>query len=152
MRMLWNFLAIFFLYSCSNFGTGDDEKNGNAWIVEDESLQMDEHYEEVEVKDLDAFLTEVCSVKNVEFKNLYPLQDSIASDKYEHLILVDVFKEKGFKVANWGRGNWEFGPRIVSIEMISGQCSCFIDKLYYATGVVGKFAVTERMKCKNFGE
>jgi hypothetical protein len=83
----------------------------------------------------------------MEFIDFYPILDSIAIDKYEKLVLVDSLKSIGFKVTNWGRGNWMDGPRIVNFTMSNEQCECQVDKLYYSTEQEGKYNVTERIKC-----
>ena len=93
-------------------------------------------------------MNDICSLKKLEFIDLYPILDSIASDKYEKLVLVDIMKSKGFKITNWGRGNWMEGPRIVCFTMSNGQCECQISKLYYPTEEKGRFKVTERIECK----
>jgi len=92
-------------------------------------------------------MIDICLTKDIEFMDLYPRMDSIFSDKGENLILVDSLKTKGFKVTNWGRGNWVEGPRIITFTLSNGQCECQVDKLYYTTEQEPKYKVTERIKC-----
>lgn len=106
------------------------------------------NYKEVKRKNIDSLLLNICSTSDLEFIDLYPILDSIPSDKYENLILVDSLMTKDFQVIEWGRGNWMEGPRIVSYTMSNQQCECQIDKLYYSTEQEGKYKVTERIKCK----
>ena len=104
--------------------------------------------QEVHRNYMDSLMLDVCSTKDLEFIDLYPVLDSIASNQHENLVLVDALKSKGFKVTNWGRGNWMEGPRMVSFTMSNHQCECQLEKLYYSTEQKGKYRVTERIKCK----
>ncbi|WP_430817552.1 hypothetical protein [Carboxylicivirga sp. RSCT41] len=124
------------------------EKKTTLENQENESRKNNLTYREVKKNYIDSLMIDICSTQGIEFVDLYPMLDSIASDKYESLVLVDSLKMKGFKVTNWGRGNWMEGPRIVSITMLNEQCECKIDKLYYSTDQVGKYKVTERIKVK----
>lgn len=144
------------IWSCNNQST----ESGNTAIpdqIEEVSEQSvegsnDENewkYIEVNRDRFDSLMANICSTEDLEFLNLYPIIDSIASDKYENLILVDSLKAAAFKVTNWGRGNWMEGPRIVSFTMSNQQCECQVDKLYYSTEQEGKYKVTERIKCKD---
>ena len=111
------------------------------------STETELNYKEVKQKNIDSLLLDICSANDLEFISLYPILDSISSDKYENLILVDFLKKKNFKVIEWGHGNWMEGPRIVSFIMSDQQCECQIDKLYYSTEQEGIYKVTERIKC-----
>lgn len=114
-----------------------DEQNGSNWS-----------YEEVGKGHLATLMMRLCSTKDLEFIDLYPVLDSIASDNFENLILVDSLKTKGFKVTTWSRGNWQDGPRIVSLTLSNDECDCQVDKLYYSTEEEGKYKVAERIKCE----
>lgn len=105
------------------------------------------NYKTVNKQQINTLMDDICSTVDLEFVDLYPILDSIASDKNEKLILVESLKNKGFQAINWGRGNWQYGPRIVSISMSNGQCNCQIDKLYYSTNTNEEYKVTERIKC-----
>ncbi|WP_118973918.1 hypothetical protein [Taibaiella koreensis] len=41
----------------------------------------------------------------------------IPSDDKEHLLLVQVLKQRGFTVTDWGRGNMATGPRVVTLVL-----------------------------------
>ena len=124
------------------------EKESNPQSIESKSSESDLSFNEVNRNYIDSLTIDVCSTKDMEFIDLYPVLDSIASDKYENLVLVDSLKMKGFEVTNWGRGNWMEGPRIVSFTMSNQHCECKVDKLYYSTDQDGKYKVTERINCK----
>lgn len=104
-------------------------------------------YRKVERDYLDSLLKDICTTEHIEFTDFYKVLDSISSDEFENLILVDSLKSKDFEVTNWGRGNWMKGPRIVTFTMTRGQCECHVDKLYYSMKEEGKYKVTERIKC-----
>lgn len=143
MKNLILLLTITCLYSCSIHSSNTDEKESK--IVQ---LDMnDSQYKEVKKEVFDSLLTDICSSKDLEFMDLYATIDSISSAKYEKLILVDSLKSKGFKVINWGSGNWMEGPRIVSFTLSNGTCECQVDKLYYSTEQENRYKVTERIKC-----
>jgi hypothetical protein len=90
----------------------------------------------------------ICEIGQMEFIDIYSELDSISSDDYERLEVVEKLKSIGFTETDWGRGNWQLGPRIVSITLTNGQCDCEVDKLYYSTISKTKFKVTERIMCK----
>lgn len=144
------------LWSCDNqtkkeASTKDQNGIENEMQTQDldsTSTETGWNYKEVERKNIGSLLLNICSTSDLEFIDLYPTLDSIASDKYESLILVDSLKTKGFQVIEWGRGNWMEGPRIVSFTMSDQQCECQVDKLYYSIDQKGKYKVTERIKCK----
>lgn len=106
------------------------------------------NYKDVYQKYFDTLMMDICLTEGIEFLDLYPIIDSIPSGKYEKLILIDSLKTRDFKVTSRGRGNWVYGPRIVSFTMSNKQCECLVDKLYYSTDKKGKYKVTERIKCK----
>ena len=64
------------------------------------------------------------------------------------LKISEFLKKKGFKVTNWGRGNWIFGPRIISLTLENDSCTCQVDKLYYTQDSQTDYKVTERILCK----
>jgi len=135
-----------FLWSCNN------KTNNKVDLKTQESdssfAEIEWNYREVRQSYVDSLMLDICSTQDAEFIDLYPFLDSIASDKDEKLVLVDSLKSIGFKVTEWGRGNWMKGPRIVNVTMTNQQCECQIDKLYYSINQDGKYKVTERIKCK----
>ncbi len=84
----------------------------------------------------------------VEFSDIYETSASaIKSDEEEKILLVQFLKKKGFKVENWGRGNFPYGPRIISIEMVKADCRCDVAKLYYSYDNDGTNEVKEKIRC-----
>lgn len=147
MKSLLVILIVTFLYSCSNNANDKDEKEFETIRIEAESSKNTLSYKKVNQKFVDSLMHAVCLTKALEFIDLYPVLDTITSDEYENLILVDSLKGRGFRIKNRGRGNWMKGPRIVSYTMSNKQCECQIDKLYYSTQHDNKYKVTERIKC-----
>lgn len=147
MKNLITILTITLLSSCSNNIGSTEVKEAENNSFKNETDRNAWNYEKVSHDNLASFLNNICSNKDSEFIDLYPTIDSISSDEYENIILVDSLKTKGFNVTNRGRGNWTEGPRIVSFTMSNGQRECQVDKLYYSTEHENKYKVTERIKC-----
>jgi hypothetical protein len=86
----------------------------------------------------------------VEFPELYEnLSKGIPDDKDEKLILVEKLKNKGFKVIDWGRGNYPpLGPRIITVSLKNNNCDCYVIKIYYLTVIENEYIMTEKIKCK----
>ncbi len=94
--------------------------------------------------------TEYSGKEYVQLTNLYDsLAHTIPDDKDEKLILVERLKKRGFKVTNWGRGNFPpLGPRIVIIELTKDNCMCEVTKTYYATTSDTLWQMAEGINCK----
>ena len=144
------------LWGCGNLSRKNNsieikdkfEKEAISENLESDSQKNEWDYQEVKRNYIDLLMLDICITQDIEIIDLYPILDSIASDEYENLILVDSIRAKGFEVTNWSRGNWMEGPRIVSFTMSNEECECQVDKLYYSTEQKGKYKVTERIKCK----
>ena len=84
----------------------------------------------------------------IELPNLYDsLVTNIPDDSVETLILAEILKKKGFKVINWGRGNFMNGPRIVNFTLQKENCFCVVSKMYYSTASDTLFQMAERINC-----
>jgi hypothetical protein len=133
--------------------TQHNQSDVNSKIIIDENSIVKSENEETKYKIVESeifanVLNDICSIEAIEFSNLYPILDSIPSDEFEKLIIVDSLKAKGFEILDWGRGNWLNGPRIVTYNLSNGQCECQVDKMYYLSKLENNFRVTERIKCK----
>jgi hypothetical protein len=150
MRHTITIIIIVFLWGCENKPKTIEKTNNETLLgIKDNNKYEDEwDYKKVNQNYIETLLVQICETRKIEFIDLYPILDSIASDEFEKLVLVDSLKTKGFLVTNWGRGNWKEGPRIVNFEMTKGKCVCAIDKLYYSTEQSDKFKVTERINCE----
>jgi hypothetical protein len=99
------------------------------------------------------FVIENSNDEYVELPGLYHgTTETIAEDNDEKLILVERLKARGFKVTNWGRGNYPpLGPRIFSLTLVNGDCECEVDKIYYSSVIKSVYMMSERIKCKKTG-
>lgn len=88
--------------------------------------------------------------KPIEFTEIYDsLAKNFPEDKSEKLMLVEKLKLKGFKIINWGRGNYPpLGPRIIVVTLKKEDCECEVAKIYYSTISESEFIMTERINCK----
>ena len=134
--------------SCTNSSSEKTEKT-KSQKPEKSKNENEWNYKEVKQEHFVSLMTDICATIDMEFIDLHPNTDSITSDEYENIILVDSLKAKGFAQTNWSRGNWQEGPRIISITMSNKQCECKVDKLYYSTKKNNHYKVTERIKCES---
>ncbi|WP_291083376.1 hypothetical protein [Flavobacterium sp. BFFFF1] len=97
-----------------------------------------------------AFAIENSDDQFIELPELYDsLTKTIPDDKDEKTILVQILKKKGFKITNWGRGNWPpLGARIIQITLKKDDCECTVNKMYYATMDDSLYEMRERIKCR----
>lgn len=109
-RFIITTLVYLLLCSCNNQSReyGTTEKTDQIDEVIDQTdksrnVEYEWNYREVNRDYLDSLWADICSTEDLEFLNLYPIIDSIASDQYENLILVDSLKARDFEVTNWGR-------------------------------------------------
>ncbi len=100
---------------------------------------------------LDAVLDAVIEVHDnvpVEFPRLYGIEQ-IRTDTLENIILQKALEKRGFELFNWGRGNWQEGPRIVSAELTNTSCTCVVTKRYYSLPVYESgHKTTEQIQCR----
>ena len=95
------------------------------------------------------FIVKQSADQYIEFPALYDsLVTSIPEDNQEQLQLVQLLKNKGFKITQYGRGNYPpRGARIVSVDMTNETCNCNVNKIYYFTVSDDHYEVAERIKC-----
>ena len=96
MKQITILSLILFIWSCNNQSKNDnnvenESKNQNInSIFEDNNW----NYKEVKRNYIDSLILNICSTKDVEFIDLYPVLDSIASDKSEKLFIVNLLNLK----------------------------------------------------------
>lgn len=92
-----------------------------------------------------------CDTFSIEFSGLYPIIDSIPNAFQDTLFLDNFLKDIGFVVVSSGYGNWENGPRIMTLELTKGDCKCTVFKKYYYNDSLAdgkyKLRVTEKIVC-----
>ncbi|MDI1255760.1 MAG: hypothetical protein PSV16_06645 [Flavobacterium sp.] len=96
------------------------------------------------------FVIENADDKFIEISELYDsLTTNIPEDKDEKIILVQILKKKGFKIVNYGRGNFPpLGARIIDVTLKNKNCECVVDKIYYLTISDSLYEMRENIKCK----
>ena len=92
--------------ACLQLRCTTTEKNAEKKNQEIDQIEYQQESKSV----LNLWKDNICEVHPVEFTDLYTKSVEILEDKNEKLILADMLKDKGFKVVNWGRGNWLNGP------------------------------------------
>lgn len=97
-------------------------------------------------------LADECLPFSHEYVKLYSDTIAIPDDSAETLILGEKLKSRGFKVIDYGRGNWEHGPRFIHVMLASAQCTCVVQKAYRtverdSAGAWTRLHVTERIAC-----
>lgn len=93
-------------------------------------------------------------LKNDEPIELSTLYDSLVSelpvDSLETLVLAEELKRKGFKVVDWGRGNFPpHGVRIAILSLAKDDCYCTVSKMYYSTTQQDLYQIHESVSCKD---
>jgi hypothetical protein len=71
----------------------------------------------------------------IELPEIYPyLVSKIQDDRSESLIITKILERKGFKIIDWGGGNYPpLGSRIISVTLKKDNCFCVVNKIYYHT-------------------
>jgi hypothetical protein len=60
-----------------------------------------------------------------------------------------ILKAKGFKLTNYGQGNWNKGPRYVERTYEKDSCICTVSKMYYTATHDSLFEIHESISCKD---
>lgn len=136
-------IATALLFSCQNQEKENPSEKSNETTDKGE---IPTEFKVSKIKDNPSLFENICSASPMEFTDLYPRVRSISDDSHESLQLVQTLKKLGFEIKDFGRGNFELGPRLVSFTMQKDSCKLRVDKLYYSTDTVGTFRVTERIK------
>ena len=131
MKVIFYLFLIFVLFSCKE-------------TVETESESNDDYNER-----LIDFIISNRNGTYLELNDLYnSTTNTINNEDDENLKLVEILKSKGFKIVEFGRGNYPpLGPRIVSFYLEKDRCKCQVDKIYYYTTITETYSNTERIKC-----
>lgn len=91
--------------------------------------------------------------KLIELPHLYnSLVSEIPQGSNEKIVLAELLESKGFEVVTWGRGNFPYGARMISLTLKKGDCECRVDKMYYDTVDSGYYAIRERIQCKKLAK
>ncbi len=132
-------MSLFAITSCTNISQPSQDQSDSVDYTGYTSIAKEEWEQTSRVES-------ICATGKVEIVNLYPDSDSIPS-LGDNLYLVKYLRDYGFKNESPSSGNWEFGPRMVSISMKSTTCTCQVDKLYYSLENSNQYRITERLFC-----
>ena len=80
-----------------------------------------------------------------------PIIDTFPSIVQDSIFLDTLLKEMGMHYVTSGWGNWELGPRIISMMLALDACSCHVHKAYFydqmRSDSTWDLRVTERVEC-----
>lgn len=128
MKKNFTFIILIFLVSCKQ-----------------EKITRIKNFEENIVD----FVIEQKNNREIELKDLYDsLTRKIPDERNEKSIIVQILKRKGFKITNWGRGNFANGPRVIIYNLENKNCECEVSKYYYSTTDSITYLRTETISCK----
>ncbi len=141
MRFFTLLICVVILVSCKQ-----KEKTNNAQLVDKTSTSQDKGFKNV----MDLVIKEKNNFP-VEFPDLYDSSaHMLPPDSSEKLILGNYLKSKGFKVINWGRGNfYPLGPRIFVLDFEKDDCICSVHKMYYNSPDSTCYEMRESISCED---
>lgn len=99
---------------------------------------------------IEIVLDKLCFPINCEFVDLYEPTAEIPEN--DRIKLKALLEDKGYKLVDIGRGNWDKGPRILAATLRKDDCECIVIKQYYSDydGKLNQtlLKVTEVIKCR----
>lgn len=100
------------------------------------------------------YLKKPCTSFSIEVSGLYAMQETYLPAHLDTAYLDNLLKAQGFKLVKSGWGNWEKGPRIISLELVKEKCHCTVFKKYALHQTIGEngerkdgFTITEKVVC-----
>jgi hypothetical protein len=138
-------LSLVFFINCSADKKTDSNNNAkSSYIVTTIIARAD-------ITRLQKMISNPCDTFSYEFSGLYPILDTLPNAFSDSLIMDNYLKSLGFKVSSTGHGNWENGPRVVTLELTKGNCNCKVYKKYYYNDSLPdgtyNLRVTEKVVC-----
>ncbi|MBL7952784.1 MAG: hypothetical protein JNM62_13815 [Flavobacteriales bacterium] len=86
-----------------------------------------------------------------DYEGLYPILDTLPNITQDSIHLDTLLKAMGMTYSSSGWGNWEHGPRIFSMKLTAGPCTCDVHKAYFYNAMrpdsTWDLRVTERVIC-----
>ena len=138
-------LSSVFIIRCS----GDKNSDKNNHVVTSHNVTT--IIARADLKRLQKMISNPCDTFSYEFTGLYSILDTLPNAFSDSLIMDNYLKTLGFIVSSSGHGNWEGGPRIITLELTKGDCHCKVFKKYYYNDTLagGKYnlRVTEKVVC-----
>lgn len=83
------------------------------------------------LKEIEDLNLEFCDNIHIVFDNLYDIVDVLPLRINDSTLVKEILLDNGFKIINYGSGNWEKGPRFTLIEYQKDSCKCSTLKIYY---------------------
>jgi len=141
------FLSLIF-FSCS-------ENNANRSEIK--SQQTKRKLVKTKIIDIKEFKKDhinPCDTFSIEVENIYPEIDSLPPAHLDTAYLDNNLKIRGFKTFKSGWGNFQDGPRMISLELSDGSCNCNVYKKYVLRKRIDEngqtknyYKVVERIVC-----
>ena len=105
------------------------------------------------IQELDTLHLNFCDTFSIEVNGLYPIQLELPPAGSDISKLKFLLQKSGFKQFDWGGGDWEKGPRIMTSQFKKGTCNCEVSKVYYYNKKMkdGNYnlRVSERLSCNS---
>jgi hypothetical protein len=79
---------------------------------------------------LDNILKNLSCNDNFLFVDLYPIVDELPPAHEDNFILAERLQDLGFELVDWGRGNWQNGPRFYHYLFEKDNLQCTVYKMY----------------------
>ncbi len=131
--------------SCVSDKTGDSHNNTKA------SHKVTTIITLADISRLQKMISDPCDTFSYEFQGIYPILDTLPNAVSDTLIMDGYLKTLGFQLTSGGHGNWQGGPRLITLELTKGSCNCKVFKKYYYNDTLadGKYnlRVTEKVVC-----
>ena len=94
-----------------------------------------------------------CSKLSIEFEGLYSILQELPEASNDTAFIDNRLRREKYEVTNWGRGNWEGGPRFIQYTFRKGECFCNVYKKYHyherITSNSFNLRVTEHLICNS---
>jgi len=151
MKQLLLIFAILSAVSCSSRqsaslpeNTPETTVSGEFILPESESF-VDGVYTELTKSQFLKIMETKDIPKYIELTDLYEDSNAIPDDEEEELFTYHYFIEQGFESLDWGRGNWQYGPRFIHCTLKKGNKVLQVGKFYHTQPDSEKYRITERI-------
>lgn len=131
--------------SCTESGSNHEVVTSKLHNVETKFI----HFQDLNISQIDP-----CDSFSLEVEHIYPDVEELPPAHLDTAFLDNDLKRRGFKTINSGWGNFEDGPRMLSIELSNKVCRCTVYKKYSSKRGIGEngisriyYTITERMVC-----
>lgn len=140
MRLCTTFLLIILTACQVDYKSSPSQKK-----VDDPKEAISAETQALGIEEFEQLKLNGCDTFSCEVHNIYPEQKEILAGNLDTAYLDNFLKEQGFEVVNSGWGNYQKGPRILSLELAKDDCKCKVFKMYETVG--DGFVVKEKIVC-----